>query len=518
MITHWFGCSSVKNKQTIQFAFKLLDTSCPLTCVYDASELRRRIEEIGSSSCGVVVGGTEKGVSDINVAAALVKMGCPQVILVGFDISGSMRSRAGRAGIMEVWDMQAYGCSGFGRIEGLQNLASAEYAQASHSLLHKVSKPEQTAPFMLSHIGHTTDSVQDTLSPIVDDVDIDDVVQDVFDTSATKSTRSSTAEEKLVPAVSRRVLSSSHIPSIEDAMFSPARDTSIKESSPLALSTPKAPQLGHAPILTFVSGRGGIGKTTLAAASACLLEERGYRCALLDFDLSCGNLARAFGVTRPFDLARLHESKHIEEMCARGKTSITSRIDVWGPCKTPEMAEVVFEHIPALIEYVTHNYDIVIADTSTTFTDAVAQIVQVSTRLFIVHDNMPDAIVSLGKTSALAVRLGVARTRICRVENFTNPHSKPDPDFARTEIGLEGACAYRICDGGTSVAELISTGHVHELCESNNTYVRNLQSMITSVLHGLGFDTAHELRKQESPHKGRRLHLALFSRDKEMAV
>lgn len=521
MITHWFGCSSAQKEKVIQFAFRLLDVSYPLTCIHNASNLRARIEEIGSSTCGVLVGGTEKGVSDINIAASLVKMGCPQVILVGFDISGSMRSRAGRAGIMDVWDMKAYGCSGFDRIESMKTSACKELVQAPHALLRHTSKPEQTVPFtvpVVSNNEHTSESRVEKLSAVVDDVDMDAVVQDVFDMSAMKRTLASAHANKQVDAVSkkmREVHNLSHIAHLSSSC-TPKVSADIPHQKDQRMS--KVPQVGRAPILTFVSGRGGIGKTTLAAASACLLEERGYRCALLDLDLSCGNLARAFGVKHPFDLARLHDSDHVEEMCARGKTSITDRIDIWGPCKTPEMAEVVYEYIPALIEYATHNYDVVIADCSTTFTDAVAQIVQVSTRLFIVHDDMPDAIVSLGKTSALAVRLGVARTRICRIENFANPHAKLDLDFARTEIGLEGACAYRICDGGASVAELISTGHVHELCESNNTYIRNLQSMITSVLHGLGFDTPQETYKQASPRKPRRLHLALFSRDKEIAV
>ena len=280
-----------------------------------------------------------------------------------------------------------------------------------------------------------------------------------------------------------------------------------------------------APLISFVSGRGGMGKTALCACMASLAAHMGFRVALLDFDLACGNLSLCFGDRQVSDLARLLDNSFAgaadtscvsDEALAKVGFCISDKLCLWGPVERAEMQELVSPYLGQLMNYVRRTFDIVFVDTSTTFTDAVAQAVQASARVMIVHDDLPDALHGLAKTSALAVRLGVARGRIARIENFSNPHSRVDLDFGRNEVGLEGAESYKVLDGGMNVHELMATGHVLELVDSKNNFVRSTQALLTELVHDLSLTPAHSLLDQTVPApRKRKIKLALFRRDKE---
>ena len=180
------------------------------------------------------------------------------------------------------------------------------------------------------------------------------------------------------------------------------------------------------------------------------------------------------------------------------------------------MQELVSPYVGLVMSYARKHFDLVLVDTSTTFSDAVAQAVQASDRVMIVHDDLPDALHGLAKTSALAVRLGVARGRICRIENFSNPHARFDLDFGRNEVGLEGAESYKVIDGGMNVHELLATGHALELVDAKTPFVRSTQALLTELLHDLSLSTTTSAPDQNfAPPRKRKLKLALFHHDKE---
>lgn len=180
-----------------------------------------------------------------------------------------------------------------------------------------------------------------------------------------------------------------------------------------------------------------------------------------------------------------------------------------GPCARPEMAELAFPHLGDLIERASKEFELVVVDTSTTFTDAVAHAVQHADRLIIVTDSREGAISSAARTSGLAVRLGVARTRIARIENRANPRFKPDLSAGRAEVGLEAARVYRVFEGGRGVGELLGEGRADELCEPGFAFADSLSSAVAKLLAELGrLPDCDEARSAyEQTDEGRRVSL-----------
>ncbi len=130
-------------------------------------------------------------------------------------------------------------------------------------------------------------------------------------------------------------------------------------------------------------------------------------------------------------------------------------------------------------------------------------------RLLLVGDAAPGAIASVARTSGLAVRLGVARTRIARVENKVNPRAQLDMALPRVEAGLEGARLFRVADGGDEVCELLGAGRALDVCQMNTPFSSAVAWMMAQQLSELGrlpdCEQAQESLAQKEPWRRRSL-------------
>lgn len=678
MNTCWFVCSSRQLKTPMMRLSQRITRQKRMHFIEDPNRLRSEIYRVSPRNCSVIVGFSERGVSDINICAALLKDGCARVILVGRDLSGSFRSRAHTAGITEILDvldlsgsdLEAFSHSSNALTHKHPSSGSPSRAESHKLAIAKNIQPTDggdplvkagaaaASPAQLqtqessctraeesmrtpdedlactSQAGASSDvllasrldriersceelracmhslQARDAKTTSTSDVcntntsqDIDCMDDELFDDEfdgdeqafmlasaqaltesmsasaqgsefapsqtsmpasaalnqpmappapapapaalqGNKSAAASTtfSQQHSIPcapsqderAMSSRDMSLAHLPSVQLPASAALHSSVAGAPSPQIFGQDLSQQsqmLGGntptptAPLISFVSGRGGMGKTALCACMASLAAHMGFRVALLDFDLACGNLSLCFGDRQVSDLARLLDNSFAgaadtscvsDEALAKVGFCISDKLCLWGPVERAEMQELVSPYLGQLMNYVRRTFDIVFVDTSTTFTDAVAQAVQASARVMIVHDDLPDALHGLAKTSALAVRLGVARGRIARIENFSNPHSRVDLDFGRNEVGLEGAESYKVLDGGMNVHELMATGHVLELVDSKNNFVRSTQALLTELVHDLSLTPAHSLLDQTVPApRKRKIKLALFRRDKE---
>lgn len=403
----WATYCSESYRGIVGRAIRSVDPTAVVETASSADELRRMSEAAAPGELGFVVGPVLSGVSDVNLAAAIANGGNARCVVLACDgATGSLRSRAARAGIDLVVDLSEAGPARDG------------------------DRRAERAGGAPSAVGATDDS-------------------------------------------------------------------------------------GAAATLVFCSGRGGAGKTTLACGTAVVAARWGLRTCLLDLDLSCGNAYAGFGLPGGGDLAALDADEVSPEALARLAVSAAPGVSLLGPCGRPELAELVSPRVGAVLSWARGGHDLVVVDTSTTFTDAVAQAVQLADRLVLVTDGRAGSIGSLARMSGLAVRLGVARARIARLENRSDPRGRGTVAPARSEVGLEAARAYRVVDGGDEVDELFSAGRVGELCEAGYPFPDSLSATLAQLLAELGRlpDCAEARRAYESPRQPRRW--ALFGSRRE---
>ena len=251
-------------------------------------------------------------------------------------------------------------------------------------------------------------------------------------------------------------------------------------------SAPIKPRSG-CPILCIASGRGGVGKTSIAQVMGATASGWGMDVAMVDLDLGSGNLFNGFGLPGPADLSGLSKLETIteddvEKLCSRA----SERLGVWGPCTRPEMAETLEWRIGAMLSLLSTHHGLVICDCSTMFTDAVAQAAQIADRLLLVADDANPSSGSLSRTALLAVRLGVARTRIARVMNRCDARSSGETISYRGEPGFETARAFRLFEGEEDISDLLAEGRAVDLARMDDSFVSSVSSCLASILSELG--------------------------------
>lgn len=384
----------------------------------------------GTSS--VVVGAGCRGVEPVNLASALVRDGhAREVALVAEQASGSLRSRARKAGVDRVIDQGEI--TGAVRAGGAGRLAEGSVPGPS----------ARTAP------------AAERESP----------------TGGGLGPRQTAAEG----ACSRR-------------QAPPARARDENHAAGSARPLTSTPQPPHAcPILCFASGRGGVGKTAAVVTTAHVLAGWGMHVAVCDLDLSFGNAFSFLGLDGPADISSLAgQGDGWRERCIRCGRRAGEGVSVWGPCSEPELAETVTPLTSDLLACLSNEFDVVLVDTSSDWGDEVAAAAQICDRLVLVADERAGAVGSLARAGSLAVRLGVARTRIVRLMNRCDRRRRDEGFLARADVGLETARSFRVLDGGDEVSEILSAGHADELARLEGDYTQSIATFSAQILSELG--------------------------------
>lgn len=453
----WMGWCAPEARSELMRALRTISPFAALVFASSAQELRERFAWEEPGTVGAIVGLSDKGVSDENLAAALAHDGrAAEIVLVTHEAAGSLRSRMARAGVTNI-------------IEIPRKLVCADQV-----------------PFV-------------TPSPSTED----------SGKGLSKQAPTQRLSKEKEEASSGRGRLSQDSAKPGPAKPAGARRSIAGPSSGLAVRLE-----GGAPILSFVSGRGGVGKSALAAVSACVAASWKMDVALIDFDLSCGNLRSFFALGKGSDLGSLGGEPD-PELLDRMGIQASQGIRLWGPCERPEMAEQVMPFATQIVNHACQTHDLVLIDNSTTFTDAVAQAVQLSDRALVVADGRPGSVASTARTLSLIQRLGVVRTRIMRINNFCDPRERKGGSFEMAQGGLDGVSALDVVDGGEEAEELLASGHAVELVQGSFDLAQSVASALAKTLSDLGKLPDHPQAHQALSQEGKKRRSGLFSRRRE---
>lgn len=265
----------------------------------------------------------------------------------------------------------------------------------------------------------------------------------------------------------------------------------VPDEPPQRLPEVPAGEGAHrAPVVTVVSGRGGVGRTTLVAAMACFAARCGLRTAVLDLDLMFGDLHRLLGVEEPRDLGMLAGGEGggmlsdalVEESAMRVGPGLT----LWGPAAAPECVELLGRPCEQLIEVLRGLADVIFIDTPVSWGDAAAAAVAVCDRCLVVSSLGATSCPSASHVAELATRLGVPRTRMMGVVNRLGSHGVSEEAALRQELALSLGMRARVADGGDEVASMLSFGQMDDLIAGEGAFARDVRALASGMLRELG--------------------------------
>lgn len=267
----------------------------------------------------------------------------------------------------------------------------------------------------------------------------------------------------------------------------------------------EAGQSAGAPLVAVISGRGGVGKSTLVASLACCSAHMGLRAAVIDADLMFGNQFELLGVDSPIGLGALLDegaSGSLEAAAEATAMKVAPGLTLWGPLETPEMAEVMAAPVDGLVRVLREAADVIFVDTSTFWGDCVASLVSSCDRCLIVGAPGASAVSSSVKAMGLASRVGVPGTRMTGVLNRFGGEGAGEEQAMRYEMGVALRSRVRIADGGDEVRGMVAFGHLDSLLLGPSAFAASVRSFTRNLLRELGCsveaDEAEVRRSMES--------------------
>lgn len=457
----WIGIAAQPYRRPLEELLNTYTVAESFLWVERPEEIRRIFLQAMPGECNALVGPDATNGVPINLAAALAEDGHANAVVVAQpEPSGSFRSRAKQAGIASVID-----------ITSIKNQleAGVDRQPTGAFRVYEPQPPQRPVSSNTGSINNTAQSVNNT---------------------------GQFAQQQAMAPVGNRAVPS--------------------DSAVLNCDTVHARRPNPCPILVAASGRGGVGKSALSCVMACVAARWGLKVSLCDFDLACGNDFAYLGLSGPAALDSLGDVEAVgEQAVAQCGKMATEGVSLWGPCERPENAELVAPYAGTLLSLVAARSDLVIVDVGTAWNDAAAQAAQMCDRLLLICPEFNGMAASLSRVGGLAVRLGVARTRIIRVINLCNPKKVQETFVNRADQGLEAARTIRVIDGGLEADELIQAGHVPELVKQNPEMIRSAEHLLASVLQEMGHlpsvQAAHKALQYKQ--KGTKHHF--FGRKKE---
>jgi pilus assembly protein CpaE len=190
-------------------------------------------------------------------------------------------------------------------------------------------------------------------------------------------------------------------------------------------------------ILALYSGKGGVGRTTLAVNLACALAQDRRKVALVDLDLQYGDVGGMVEIAPDHptivDVVS-HEPSEIDLQLVQDamvKGPVEVRLLACPP--RPELAELVEGNKDALhraLELLRGAYDDVVVDCGRYLGEAGATVMEMADRILLVTSSTALSLKSTRLTLGLLEMLGVPDARLGLVLNRTDEHT----DFGPGEV------------------------------------------------------------------------------------
>lgn len=233
-------------------------------------------------------------------------------------------------------------------------------------------------------------------------------------------------------------------------------------------------------LLPIVSGSGGAGKSAVAVLAALLVQRRGLKTLLLDFDLQFGDMREMTGQPEALGIDEvLAEPARLAQLApAAGMPALL------GAPRHLEEAETVARSAPALLAALGGMFDVIVANTGSAWAEQHAVLLERCSKALFLIDQRASSIAACRRALDLCARCGIAVSPFLFAVNFCAkgaPLTSIDASCA-----LRGAQTVELADGGAEVEEALSEGRPQDLIEAGNPLVASLDALLADILPSTG--------------------------------
>lgn len=226
-------------------------------------------------------------------------------------------------------------------------------------------------------------------------------------------------------------------------------------------------------VAAFISGRGGVGKSSLSVLTAVDLWLAGSKVALLDMDLQFGDISVLAGHEPEAKIKRLT----IEQVCSeqvRLARFEDSLLLIEAPTN-PVLAEELVHQIPQLLSLLRKQVDTVLINTSCLWNETAAVLARHADKLIVCMDQRATSISAARQVIDLCYRLQIPSTQMLYLLNRCKRNS-PITDIDAS-LAMGGVDIISVAEGGADVDELLSLGCPLELLSAQVPLRQSIQAL-----------------------------------------
>ena len=191
----------------------------------------------------------------------------------------------------------------------------------------------------------------------------------------------------------------------------------------------------HARVITITSGKGGVGKSTVAVNMAVWLRKIGKRVLIFDADLGLANVEVMFGAVPQYNLSDLiYKGKNIKEIISQGPMEIGFISGGSGIAGLSNLTKDQIVYLVHSLAELNEMADVIIIDTGAGISDSVLEFVLASPEIMLISTPEPSSLTdsySLLKALYRNPTFSKDKARINIVANKVNTIEEGDAVFSK---------------------------------------------------------------------------------------
>ena len=191
----------------------------------------------------------------------------------------------------------------------------------------------------------------------------------------------------------------------------------------------------HARVITITSGKGGVGKSTVAVNMAVWLREIGKRVLIFDADLGLANVEVMFGAVPQYNLSdMIYKGKNIKEIISQGPMEIGFISGGSGIAGLSNLTKDQIVYLVHSLAELNEMADVIIIDTGAGISDSVLEFVLASPEIMLISTPEPSSLTdsySLLKALYRNPTFSKDKARINIVANKVNTIEEGDAVFSK---------------------------------------------------------------------------------------
>ncbi|GAC1337753.1 MAG: response regulator [Candidatus Dormibacteria bacterium] len=265
-----------------------------------------------------------------------------------------------------------------------------------------------------------------------------------------------------------------------------------RHEQPTAEAAPEPARVANAEVFTVFSGKGGVGKSIVAANLAvALAQETGGRVALVDLDLQFGdigvllNLDYSRSITDLVESADNLDAESLNDVLASGPGGVRVLL---API-SPELADLVnADLVRAVMAELRRSFDFVVVDTSAHLGEVTLEVIESAQRVIVVTALTIPAIKDAKLTLKVLESLNVDSDSVVLVVNRSDAHS--DVNRERIEQNLRCPIAAQLPFDPKVLSDAVNRGTPFVTSQPESEISQAIRELVSRLVPVTGSSAA----------------------------